>query len=130
MRCHDVCCLFCLLLNFRSIETCFRRDRLAFSKSLLRRFLRECLDRDSSLASPWIVKPSLAHKYGIPNDMPDDIKSKLEDKRDAEIKKRKRVWERKEELAKLEGRKTKKMLKMEEKEQKGICLSMTHLLPF
>ena len=95
------------------------RDRLSFSKSLLRKFLRECLDRDSSLASPWVVKPALAQKYGIPSEMPKDVREKVDDARAQEIGKRKRVWEKKEEVARLEGRKTKKMLKMEEKEQKG-----------
>ncbi len=41
--------------------TCFSsRDRLAFSKSILRRFIRDCVDRDAAVASPWTVKPPVA----------------------------------------------------------------------
>ena len=85
----------------------------------MRRFLRECLDRDSSLASPWIVKPSLAERYGIPTDMPEDIRAGVEKVRQGEIEKRKKVWEEKELQAEREGRFTKKMKKREEREQKG-----------
>ena len=97
----------------------FRRDRLVFSKSLLRRFLRECLDRESSLASPWIVKPALAKRYNIPTEMPENIKAKNDKMRKAEIDKRKKVWEEKEAQAEREGRLTKKMIKEREREAKG-----------
>lgn len=91
-----------------------------FSKSLLRRFLRDCVDRDSSLASPWIVKPSVAEKFGIPTEMPEDIKAGVEQVRKGEIDKRKKVWEEKELQAEREGRFTKKMLKEKEREAKGV----------
>lgn len=95
------------------------RDRLVFSKSLLRRFLRDCLDRDSSLASPWTVKPSIAYKYGVPSDMPETVREGVERLRQGEIDKRKRVWEEKEAQAEREGRFTKKMIKEKEREAKG-----------
>ena len=96
-----------------------RRDRLVFSKSLLRRFLRECLDRESSLASPWIVKPALARRYNIPTEMPESIKAENDKVRKDEIDKRKKVWEEKEAQAEREGRLTKKMIKEREREAKG-----------
>lgn len=42
------------------------RDRLTFSKTILKKYLREAVVRDSTVASPWIVKPALAQRYGIP----------------------------------------------------------------
>lgn len=46
------------------------RDRLAFSKSILRRFIRECVTRDAAIASPWVVKPALSLRYGLETEMP------------------------------------------------------------
>ncbi|KAL5535354.1 hypothetical protein ACEPAF_3448 [Sanghuangporus sanghuang] len=97
------------------------RDRLVFSKSLLRRFLRECLDRDSSLASPWAVKPVIAQRLGIPTEMPEHIKAGVEKVRKDEIDKRKKVWEEKEAQAEREGRLTKKMIREREREAKAIA---------
>ena len=96
------------------------RDRLVFSKSLLRRFLRECLDRDSSLASPWTVKPSIASRYGVPVDMPAHVKAGVERVRQGEIDKRRKIWEEKEAQAEREGKYTKKMQKRDEREAKGM----------
>ncbi|KAK4705880.1 hypothetical protein P7C70_g319, partial [Phenoliferia sp. Uapishka_3] len=42
------------------------RDRLAFSKSILKRYIRECVHRDALIGSPWIVKPAIALQFGIP----------------------------------------------------------------
>ncbi|EJD04148.1 uncharacterized protein FOMMEDRAFT_140191 [Fomitiporia mediterranea MF3/22] len=97
------------------------RDRLVFSKSLLRRFLRECLDRDSSLASPWTVKPVVAQRLGIPTEMPDHIRAGVEKVRKDEIDKRKKVWEEKEAQAEREGRLTKKMIREREREAKALA---------
>lgn len=44
----------------------FSRDRLAFSKSILKRYIRECVQRDALIASPWIVKPGIALQFKIP----------------------------------------------------------------
>jgi hypothetical protein len=35
------------------------RDRLSFSKSILPRLIRGCVDRDAAVASPWTVKPAI-----------------------------------------------------------------------
>lgn len=61
------------------------RDRLSFSKSILRRFIRDCVDRSAAVASPWIVKPSIAQRYGVPTSKPE------EQKKDSE--KRKKNWD-------------------------------------
>lgn len=72
------------------------RDRLAFSKSILRRFIRDCVDRDAAVASPWTVKPAIAARYGVNSVMPEEIRVGVETIKKGEIDKRKKVWEDKE----------------------------------
>ncbi|KAI0824248.1 chromatin remodeling complex protein [Trametes gibbosa] len=72
------------------------RDRLAFSKSILRRFIRDCVDRDAAVASPWTVKPAIAAKYGVSSVMPEEIRKGVETLKKGESDKRKKVWEEKE----------------------------------
>lgn len=85
------------------------RDRLSFSKSILRRFIRDCVDRDAAVASPWTVKQSIAEKYSVENVMPEATRKGVEDVKNKEIEKRKKVWEDK------EGPPSKKHKKVEEK---------------
>ncbi|KAM0786677.1 hypothetical protein ACM66B_002124 [Microbotryomycetes sp. NB124-2] len=42
------------------------RDRTVFTKTILRRFLRDCLQRSTARNAPWLVKPDLARAYHIP----------------------------------------------------------------
>ncbi|KAJ7783454.1 chromatin remodeling complex protein [Mycena maculata] len=72
------------------------RDRLSFSKSILRRFIRDCVDRDAAVASPWTVKPAIAKRYGVDSDMPQGTRKGVETLKKGEIDKRKKVWEDKE----------------------------------
>jgi bromodomain adjacent to zinc finger domain protein 1A len=94
MQCHEVGTLvtdLCLaLIRFPS------RDRLAFSKSILRRFIRDCVDRDAAVASPWTVKLPVAARYGVDSVMPEATRQGVEDIKKGEIQKRKKVWEDKE----------------------------------
>ncbi len=64
----------CFMREYRANLT--SRDRLSFSKSILRRFIRDCVDRDAAVASPWT---------GLAKDV-ESIKK-------GEIDKRKKVWE-------------------------------------
>ncbi|KAF8649895.1 hypothetical protein AX16_005654 [Volvariella volvacea WC 439] len=103
-------------------ETCqvppmqLSRDRLSFSKSILRRFIRDCVDREAAVASPWTVKASIAKRYGVDSVMPEETRKGVETIKKGEIDKRKKVWEDK------EGPPTKKHKKMtaaqEEKAEK------------
>ncbi|TFK76936.1 chromatin remodeling complex protein [Pluteus cervinus] len=92
------------------------RDRLSFSKSILRRFIRDCVDRDAAVASPWTVKPAIAKRYGVDSVMPEETRKGVESIKKGEIDKRKKIWEDK------EGPPTKKHKKMtaaqEEKAEK------------
>ncbi|KAF9037807.1 chromatin remodeling complex protein [Hymenopellis radicata] len=69
------------------------RDRLTFSKSILRRFIRDCVDRDAAVASPWTVKSAIARRYGVNSDMPEETRRGVETIKKGEIDKRKKVWE-------------------------------------
>ncbi|KAJ7071546.1 ATP-utilizing chromatin assembly and remodelling N-terminal-domain-containing protein [Mycena amicta] len=72
------------------------RDRLSFSKSILRRFIRDCVDRDAAVASPWTVKPAVANHHGIHVDIPVDKRKSESNKKFGDSDKRKKVWEDKE----------------------------------
>ena len=72
------------------------RDRLSFSKSILRRFIRDCVDRDPAVASPWTVKPLIAKRYGVDSIMPEETRKGVESIKKGEIDKRKKIWEDKE----------------------------------
>ncbi|KAF8844084.1 hypothetical protein BDN67DRAFT_944466 [Paxillus ammoniavirescens] len=86
--------------------TTMSRDRLAFSKSILRRFIRDCVDRDAAVASPWTVKEAIAKHYGVDSVMPEETRKGVENIKKGEIDKRKKIWEDK------EGPPTKKQKKM------------------
>lgn len=63
-----------------------RRDRCIFSKLLMRNFLRERTKRDTWLGAPIVVRHSVAKKYNISEEPPEDLKDLIEEK----SKKRKR----------------------------------------
>ncbi|KAG8903371.1 hypothetical protein FRB99_003393 [Tulasnella sp. 403] len=69
------------------------RDRLNFNKALLRRFLKDALERNPASASPWTVKKALADKYGIETEMPQDVREGVEGVKREDHEKRRRVWE-------------------------------------
>ncbi|KAF8898556.1 chromatin remodeling complex protein [Infundibulicybe gibba] len=71
------------------------RDRLSFSKSILRRFIRDCVDREAAVASPWTVKPVIAKRYGVDSVMPEETRKGVESIKKGEIDKRKKAWEEK-----------------------------------
>ncbi|SPO32699.1 related to ITC1 - subunit of Isw2 chromatin remodelling complex [Ustilago trichophora] len=66
------------------------RDRLAFSKTILRKYLRDCIIRAANIGAEWRVKEWLAVKYGIPLEPTDEITQKNEALKDAKLSKRKK----------------------------------------
>ncbi|KAG1719258.1 chromatin remodeling complex protein [Suillus lakei] len=60
------------------------------SKSILRHFIRDCVDRDAAVASPWTVKPVIAKHYGVNSVMPEETRQGVEDIKRGEIDKPKR----------------------------------------
>lgn len=42
-----------------------RRDRVGFSRQLIKQYLKQCIYRPSHAAAPWVVKPSIATAYSI-----------------------------------------------------------------
>ncbi|OCF37381.1 hypothetical protein I316_00502 [Kwoniella heveanensis BCC8398] len=100
------------------------RDRINFSRAMLKRFMRDCVVRDSAVYSPWLVKPSVAARYGLPTEMPAAVKENIARYKEQQMDKRKR--EREERLGithepeppESEKPKTKKQKKDEEKKIK------------
>ncbi|EST08685.1 DDT domain protein [Kalmanozyma brasiliensis GHG001] len=66
------------------------RDRLAFSKTILRKYLRDCIIRAANIGAEWRVKEWLALKYGIPLEPTDEITRLNEELKDAKLSKRKK----------------------------------------
>lgn len=66
------------------------RDRLAFSKTILRKYMRDCVTRAANIGAEWIVKDWLARKYDIPLEPTDEIAQKNEALKDAKLSKRKK----------------------------------------
>ena len=66
------------------------RDRLAFSKTILRKYLRDCILRAANIGAEWRVKEWLALKYGLPLEPSDEITQKNEALKDAKLSKRKK----------------------------------------
>lgn len=75
------------------------RDRLAFSKSILKRYIRECVSRDSAVGSPWIVKPSIAASFSIPTSQPDEVAEKNKQAKEAKLAKRRKTKDELEDAA-------------------------------
>ena len=57
---------------------------------MLKRFIRDCVIRDPAVYSPWLVKSGVAAKYGIPTEMPDEIKEEIATYREKQMDRRKR----------------------------------------
>ncbi|KAF8961901.1 hypothetical protein BGZ46_001268 [Entomortierella lignicola] len=64
------------------------RDRLAFNKNILRKYIRECSTKENYIGAPWLVKSSLAKKYGIETKLPADLQA-ARDSAFSKLKKRK-----------------------------------------
>ncbi|WWD21446.1 hypothetical protein CI109_105931 [Kwoniella shandongensis] len=101
------------------------RDRINFSRAMLKRFIRDCVVRDTAVYSPWLVKPSVAQRYGIPSEMTAEIREGIARYKERQMDKRKR--EREERLGlnnppepevEEEKPKTKKQKKDEERKQR------------
>ncbi|WWC86969.1 uncharacterized protein L201_001850 [Kwoniella dendrophila CBS 6074] len=69
------------------------RDRINFSRAMLKRFIRDCVVRDAAVYSPWLVKPSVASRYGLPIEMPEEIRESILRYKEKQMDKRKRERE-------------------------------------
>lgn len=67
------------------------RDRLSFSKSILKRYIRECVQRDALIASPWIVKPHIAEALGISTEQDPEMERRNQEIREGKLAKRRKV---------------------------------------
>ena len=90
---------------------------------MLKRFIRDCVDRDPAVYSPWIVKPQLATRYNIPSEMSDEIREEIQEFRERQMDRRKRerdermgIVEEEEEKPRKKGKKDE--VKVEEEKKK------------
>lgn len=67
-----------------------RRDRINYSRAMLKRFIRDCVARDAAIFSPWIVKKPIALRYGLPTEMTDERRAVIAALREAQMDRRKR----------------------------------------
>nr|CAG8435233.1 9011_t:CDS:10 [Entrophospora candida] len=49
------------------------RENLAFTKTIIRKFIKGSTTRETYLHAPWVIKPKIAKKYNIPIKLPDDL---------------------------------------------------------
>lgn len=66
------------------------RDRINFSRAMLKRFIRDCVARDAAIFSPWIVKKNVARRYGLPTEVTDETRQNIAQIKKRELEKRKR----------------------------------------
>lgn len=94
------------------------RDRTQFSKITLKRFLKESIDREPGLYTPWQVNADLCEKYKIPSEMTDEIRAEIEARREQKMEKRKKPKKKEEEDELVEERPPAKKQKTEAGESK------------
>ncbi|ODN82220.1 hypothetical protein L202_02506 [Cryptococcus amylolentus CBS 6039] len=105
------------------------RDRVNYSRAILKRFIRDCVERDPAVYSPWTLKPTMAQRYSISTEMPESTRLAIHAYREQQMGKRKREREERLGLSNGEGilmdgeeederPKTKKEKKEEEKRMK------------
>lgn len=88
--CREMCESGGGLTVFRLTRT-RSRDRLAFSKSILKRYIRECVQRDAAIASPWVVKPTIALQFNIPQRQSAAGEARNKEIREGKLTKRRKV---------------------------------------
>ncbi|KAI8366381.1 ATP-utilizing chromatin assembly and remodelling N-terminal-domain-containing protein [Choanephora cucurbitarum] len=50
-----------------------KRDRFAFSKNFLKKFIKEYTTKDTYIGAPWIIREDMAEKFNIDTTLPDDL---------------------------------------------------------
>lgn len=98
------------------------RDKVNFSKANLKRFLANCVVRDTSLYSPWLLRHSVAVRYGMPREMPEEVRLRIWQFKEKQMEKRRKDREERlhqeEVVVEEEKPKTKKQIAAEERRLK------------
>lgn len=55
------------------------RDRLLWSKALLKKYLREATTREPYIGAPWMIKPKPAKKYGLALELTPELQKQKEE---------------------------------------------------
>ncbi|KAK0522588.1 hypothetical protein OC842_006419 [Tilletia horrida] len=79
--------------TYEARASALSRDRLKFSKTILKKLLREAMRREAHVGAPWTVRENWASVYNI-NTIPSEaVAKKNEEIREAKLQKRKKVVE-------------------------------------
>ncbi|WFD44976.1 dolichyl-P-Glc:Glc1Man9GlcNAc2-PP-dolichol alpha-1,3-glucosyltransferase [Malassezia psittaci] len=76
---------------YRVEFTQLSRDRTTFSKSILRKYLKDCVERDSQVGSPWMVREPLAKRFHISTEMSDEMAQRIDDMKAGKLSKRRKL---------------------------------------
>ncbi|KAK0549789.1 hypothetical protein OC845_002944 [Tilletia horrida] len=77
--------------SYEARASALSRDRLKFSKTILKKLLREALRRDPRIGAPWTVRENWARVHGIDLVPSEAIARKNQELREAKLQKRKKV---------------------------------------
>ncbi|CAG8560294.1 11050_t:CDS:10, partial [Acaulospora colombiana] len=103
-------------------EAMSRADKLSFTKTLIRQFIKESAVKDSYFHAPWLVKSILAKKYSIPTKLPDELRqAKVEALEKSQKRKSKKQLTRKQagNLAEKVKQEKKKQQELEKKKKEA-----------
>ncbi|PKI85104.1 hypothetical protein MVES_000771 [Malassezia vespertilionis] len=84
------------------------RDRMLFSKSIVRKFLRDTMERDSQIGSAWYVRESLAKRYGILTTPSEEVLRMHEDIKEGKLSKRRKLADNDATIARRKAREDRK----------------------
>jgi bromodomain adjacent to zinc finger domain protein 1A len=70
-------------------SSALNRDRLTFSKAILKRYIKECVQREGGVSSPWRVKAELAKLHNINTTEGSDVQDKTRMIKAAKLAKKK-----------------------------------------
>lgn len=61
------------MTNSATNKHAYRRERFAFSKNLLKKFIKEYTVKDTYIGAPWIVRADTAERFGIDTTLPNGL---------------------------------------------------------
>ena len=102
------------------------RERHALSKSILRRYLRDSVYRDSHVGSIWYVRENLVRRFHLPTAPTAEQAAQNEHIKDAKLSKRRKLVETEASAAKRAA----KQQRLKEKEDKAAALAKQKVLKF
>jgi bromodomain adjacent to zinc finger domain protein 1A len=57
---------------------------------MLKRYIKDCVHRESAVYSPWLLKPAVAAHYDLPVEMSEEVRQRVAGYKERQMDKRKR----------------------------------------